>query len=158
MKFTILNAHDIIHPIGLAYIPDFYQNGTLLVRNVSIILLHSFPVVPIYTVRADQSTLTFQSFDLDRLSSLTQEPPMTRSFTVPTPSSTSQKVRKFIADFFIANDDRLSQSQAEAIAGRFSFNGESLYLLEKESFVKIYGEYGEILYKVLHNGKYSYVS
>ena len=104
------------------------------------------------------TTRTEQSFDSGLLSPPTEEPSMIRSYTIPTPNSTSQEVRKFFLDFFIAHDDRLSQSQAEELAGRFSVNGEGLYLLEKESFVKIFGEYGKILYKVLQNGKYGYVS
>ncbi len=75
----------------------------------------------------------------------------------PAPGSSDQQVQRYLTDFFLCNDSSLSQSQAEALAGRLRVNGQSLYVLSKETLVKTFNHYGEIIYQNLQNGPYGYV-
>ena len=80
----------------------------------------------------------------------------------PQPESTPAQVQQFLIQVFLINRLGLDESEAneaaEALAAKIHVTGYGLYMLSKETLVGTLGLEGEVIYRILQDGRYRYVS
>ena len=100
------------------------------------------------------SALTSQS--IQRPGSSLQYP------NAPQPESTPAQGQQFLIQVFLINRLGLDESEAneaaEALAAKIHVTGYGLYMLSKETLVGTLGLEGEVIYRILQDRRYRYVS
>ena len=75
----------------------------------------------------------------------------------PHPDADTIEVQEFFKEVFLANRVNLDDTQAATLALKLQVNGDSLYRLDKETFVKAFEAEGVIIYDLVLHGKWGYV-
>ena len=83
-----------------------------------------------------------------------------RNPRAPSPYSSSQEVQFFLLQFFLANnwDPKFGTEEAAQRASVLHANGETLYKMTKDDFKSYFQFYGEIIYEIVQDGIWDYVS
>ena len=77
--------------------------------------------------------------------------------SAPHPDATIEEVQNFITAYYLYNG--LDQSRARAKAEKLDdVNGDALYRMSREDFVKIFEANGGPLYDIIQYGTWGYVS
>jgi len=75
----------------------------------------------------------------------------------PCPDADPLEVHHFFKEVILANRINIDEAQAAEVARKLQVNGDGLYRLDKEQFVKAFEAQGAIIYDLVLHGKWGYV-